>query len=135
MPDPADRIAQLAAALRPGGLLAIEDYERNTLRMLPTPPAWDAFLAADHAFFASQGGHASIAGLLPGYYARAGLTLVDDDADHQDRSPRLARLALAVGVLPRRDGSAGRARAGSGVPTRRGWRGPGSPPPSRPRRS
>ncbi len=77
MPDPAERIAQLAAALRPGGLLAIEDYERNTLRMLPTPPAWDAFLAADHAFFASQGGHASIAGLLPGYYARAGLTLVE----------------------------------------------------------
>jgi len=77
MPDPAERIAQLAAALRPGGVLAIEDYERNTLRMLPTPPAWEAFLAADHAFFASQGGHASIAGLLPGYYERAGLTLVD----------------------------------------------------------
>ena len=77
MPDPARRIAQLAAALRPGGLLAIEDYERNTLRMLPTPPAWDAFLAADHAFFASQGGHASVAGLLPGYYERAGLSLVD----------------------------------------------------------
>jgi SAM-dependent methyltransferase len=77
MPDPARRIAQLSAALKPGGLLAIEDYERNTLRMLPTPPAWDAFLAADHAFFASQGGHASIAGLLAGYYERAGLTVVN----------------------------------------------------------
>jgi SAM-dependent methyltransferase len=77
LPDPAARIQQLAAALRPGGLLAIEDYERNTLRMLPTPPAWDAFLAADHAYFASQGGHASIAGLLPGYYRQAGLTLVE----------------------------------------------------------
>jgi SAM-dependent methyltransferase len=77
VPDPAERIAQLAAALRPGGLLAIEDYERNTLRMLPTPSAWERFLAADHAFFASQGGHASIAGLLPGYYERAGLTLVE----------------------------------------------------------
>ena len=29
MPDPAERIAQLAAALRPGGVLAIEDYERE----------------------------------------------------------------------------------------------------------
>jgi SAM-dependent methyltransferase len=77
LPDPADRIAQLASALKPGGLLAIEDYERNTLRMLPTPASWDAFLAADHAFFASQGGHASIAGLLPGYYERAGLSVVD----------------------------------------------------------
>lgn len=77
MPDPADRIRQLAAALKPGGRLAIEDYERNTLRMLPTPPAWDAFLAADHAFFASQGGHASIAGLLPGFYERAGLAMAD----------------------------------------------------------
>jgi SAM-dependent methyltransferase len=77
MPDPAERIAQLAAALRPGGLLAIEDYERNTLRMLPTPTAWHAFLAADHAFFASQGGHASIAGLLPAHYEAAGLAVVD----------------------------------------------------------
>jgi SAM-dependent methyltransferase len=77
VPDPARRIAQLATALKPGGLLALQDYERNTLRMLPTPPAWDAFLAADHAFFASQGGHASIAGLLPGYYERAGLAVVD----------------------------------------------------------
>ena len=42
VPDPADRIAQLAAALKPGGLLAIEDYERNTLRMLPAPAPWDA---------------------------------------------------------------------------------------------
>jgi SAM-dependent methyltransferase len=77
MPDPGARIRQLAAALRPGGLVAIEDYERNTLRMLPTPPAWDRFLAADHAFFASQGGHASIAGLLPGYCEQAGLSVVE----------------------------------------------------------
>src|SRR6187455_2430999 len=65
LPDPAVHVRQLAAALAPGGVLAIEDYQRETLRMIPAPPAWEAFLAADRAFFESQGGHASIAGQLP----------------------------------------------------------------------
>lgn len=73
LPDPAARIRQLAAALRPGGVLVIEDYLRETLRMVPAPTDWEAFLAADRAFFASQGGHASIASELPRLMTRAGL--------------------------------------------------------------
>jgi len=77
LPDPAAHIRQLAAALRPGGMLAIEDYTRETLRMVPTPQEWDAFLSADRAFFGSQGGNASIAGELHRVYARAGLEMVE----------------------------------------------------------
>jgi len=77
LPDAAAHVRQLAAALAPGGALAIEDYQRETLRMIPTPPAWEAFLAADRAFFASQGGHASIAGQLPPLITRAGLRMVE----------------------------------------------------------
>jgi len=73
LPNPAAHVRQLAAALKPGGVLAIEDYQRETLRMIPTPDTWERFLAADRAFFESQGGHPSIAGQLHGLHARAGL--------------------------------------------------------------
>jgi len=77
LPDPAARVRQLAAALAPGGVLAIEDYQRETLRMIPPPAAWERFLAADRAFFESQGGDASIGARLPALYTAAGLDVVD----------------------------------------------------------
>lgn len=77
LPDPLRHVRQLVRALRPGGRLVVQDYQRETLRLLPTHPDWEAFLAADAAFFASQGGHASIGGLLPAHFERAGLTLGD----------------------------------------------------------
>jgi SAM-dependent methyltransferase len=77
LPDAAAHVRKLATALRPGGLLAVEDYCRETLLMVPTPPEWRDFIAADEAFFATQGGDASIAGHLPAMYRRAGLDLVD----------------------------------------------------------
>jgi SAM-dependent methyltransferase len=73
LPDPLGHIRTLATALRPGGLLAIEDYHRETLSMIPRPPEWHDFMAADAAFFATQGGNASIADLLPALYEQAGL--------------------------------------------------------------
>ena len=75
LPDPLARVRQLAAALRPGGVLAIEDYQRETLRMIPPPSTWERFLAADRAFFESQGGDASIGARLPALYKQAGLEL------------------------------------------------------------
>jgi SAM-dependent methyltransferase len=77
LPDPAAHVRQLAAALAPRGVLAIEDYQRETLRMIPAPPTWEAFLAADRDFFESQGGHASIAGELPTRFTHAGLRMVE----------------------------------------------------------
>jgi SAM-dependent methyltransferase len=77
LPDPAAHVRQLARALRPGGVLAVEDYQRETLRMLPRPEAWERFLAADRAFFESQGGDASIGARLPALFTAAGLELVD----------------------------------------------------------
>ena len=76
LPDPA-RTSAAGGGARPGGLLAIEDYQRETLRMIPPPPAWERFLAADRAFFETQGGDASIGARLPALFTRAGLTLVD----------------------------------------------------------
>lgn len=77
LPGPEQHVRQLVAALKPGGLLAIEDYRRETLSMIPCPPEFAAFLAADAAFFATQGGDASIAGRLPAMFEKAGLEVTD----------------------------------------------------------
>ncbi len=77
LPDPEAHLRKLAAALKPGGVLAIEDYCRGTLRRVPEPPHWDEFLQADLAFFASQGGDANIGARLPGLYERVGLDVID----------------------------------------------------------
>jgi SAM-dependent methyltransferase len=77
LPDPEAHVRQLAAALEPGGVLALEDYQRETFRMIPPPPTWERFLAADRAFFETQGGDASIGARLPALFKRAGLEVVD----------------------------------------------------------
>jgi SAM-dependent methyltransferase len=77
LPDPEAHVRKLAAALRPGGLLAIEDYHRETLDMVPRPTYWRSFLAADRKFFAAQGSDASIGSKLPALYAKAGLEIVE----------------------------------------------------------
>jgi SAM-dependent methyltransferase len=77
LPHPEAHLRKLVAALKPGGLLAIEDYCRETLRMAPEPSEWNHFLRADLTFFASQGGDANIGARLPTLYEQAGLSLVD----------------------------------------------------------
>jgi SAM-dependent methyltransferase len=77
LPDPEAHLRKLVAALKPGGVLAIEDYCRATLRFVPEPSEWEHFLTADLAFFASQGGDANIGAHLPRLYERAGLAVVD----------------------------------------------------------
>jgi SAM-dependent methyltransferase len=77
LPRPDTHVAKLARALKPGGILAVQDYHRETLMLVPQPKEWPDFMAADRAFFASQGGHASIGTLLPDLYRRAGLTVIE----------------------------------------------------------
>jgi SAM-dependent methyltransferase len=77
VPDPDAHIRKLARALKPGGTLAIQDYHRETMAMAPRPPEWNRFISADLAFFASQGGDASIGGRLPAMYRKAGLKVRD----------------------------------------------------------
>jgi SAM-dependent methyltransferase len=55
LPRPDGHVRKLARALRPGGLLALQDYHRETFALVPRPAEWANFMAADRAFFASQG--------------------------------------------------------------------------------
>jgi SAM-dependent methyltransferase len=77
LPNPGAHIRKLTRALKPGGLLAVQDYHRDTFALVPRPPEWFDFIVADRAFFASQGGDASIGSRLPDLYSAAGLDLAD----------------------------------------------------------
>lgn len=88
LPDPGAHIRRLARALKPGGRLAIQDYHRDTLMLVPRPPEWSDFMIADRAFFASQGGNVSIGPLLPRLYRGAGLRLIDTEITVKAGHPR-----------------------------------------------
>jgi SAM-dependent methyltransferase len=77
LPRPEAHVRRLVRALKPGGLLAVQDYHRETWALVPRPAEWWDFLAADRAFFASEGGDASIGGRLPQLFRRAGLERVE----------------------------------------------------------
>lgn len=73
LPEPDAHVRALARALRPGGVLAVQDYFRDTFTLIPRPADWEMLLAADYRFFASQGGDASIGTRLPLLVEQAGL--------------------------------------------------------------
>ena len=77
LPEPLRHLEILARALKPGGVLAIQDYLRGTFCLVPLPDDWSALVAADIAFFATEGGDASIGARLPALYGRVGLDVVE----------------------------------------------------------
>lgn len=77
LPDVLGHLRRLAAALKPGGILAVEDYHRDGIAMYPPISNWGVMVESDKAWFASQGGDLNIAGKLPGLYRKAGLKLVE----------------------------------------------------------
>ena len=46
LPEPQVHLKKLARALKPGGRLALQDYQRETLALMPRPREWPDFMAA-----------------------------------------------------------------------------------------
>jgi SAM-dependent methyltransferase len=87
LPDPAAHLAVLARALKPGGVIAVQDYFRDTFGLVPRPADWETLVAADHAFFASRGGDVNIGARLPSMFDAAGLEVVDITATTKTGQP------------------------------------------------
>ncbi len=73
LPDPGGMLVRLAAALAPGGRIAILDYNHEGLSLFPDSPGFRAVVRATRALYASRGGDLWIAGRLPGLLRAAGL--------------------------------------------------------------
>jgi SAM-dependent methyltransferase len=88
LPRPAAHLARLARALKPGGLIAVQDYHRETFALVPRPLEWANFMEADRRFFATEGGDVSIGGRLPDLYRATGLRTIDTVATIKTGRPR-----------------------------------------------
>ncbi|MDG1985807.1 MAG: methyltransferase domain-containing protein [Planctomycetota bacterium] len=68
-------LAKLWRALRPGGVLVIEDYNHEGVSVFPESAGFDAAIRATRAFYRGAGGDPWVAARLPGPLRRAGFAL------------------------------------------------------------
>ncbi len=74
-PDPAAVLRRLAAALRPGGLLAVQDYNHEGISVFPESEGFRAVVAATRRLYATRGGDPWVGARLPRLFREAGLSL------------------------------------------------------------
>jgi len=77
VPDAEGFLARLVPTLRPGGILAIQDYYYEGLSLFPRGGAFDGAADAVRSYYRSVGGDPYITGRLPSLFKRSGLELVD----------------------------------------------------------
>jgi SAM-dependent methyltransferase len=70
-------VAKLIPALRPGGVLAIQDYYYEGLSLFPRGGAFDGAADAVRTYYRSVGGDPYVTGRLPSLFKRLGLQLVE----------------------------------------------------------
>jgi SAM-dependent methyltransferase len=71
-------LAKLAALLRPGGYLAVEDYHNyDGLALYPRAPAFERLIRDARRWFRKAGGDLRVAGRLPAVLRRLGLRTVE----------------------------------------------------------
>jgi SAM-dependent methyltransferase len=75
LPDPGALVRHVARALRPGGVLAIQDYDHEGISLFPESAGFRAVVRATRALVASRGGNAFVAGDLPRHLRAAGLAV------------------------------------------------------------
>lgn len=104
LPDPRALVARLARSLRPGGLLAIQDYNHEGISLFPRSAGFDAVVRATRALYASGGGDVFVAARLPGDMRAAGLELVDYEAHVLCGGPSSPAFRWADAFFPHHSG-------------------------------
>ena len=75
--DPGGLVLRLARGLRPGGLLAVEDYNHEGVSLFPESPAFRRVIEATRRLYRSRGGDPWVATRLPALFRDAGLEPVE----------------------------------------------------------
>ena len=76
LPRPRLALERMLEHVRPGGLIVVQDYDYDGLRVTPGDPALDRLFEVMPEAYAQHGGDAWIATQLPRLYAELGIELV-----------------------------------------------------------
>jgi len=77
VPDPEKFLLRLFAALRPGGIIAIQDYYYEGLSLFPRGGGFDTMADYVRAYYATVSGDPYVTGRIPALFRKHGLRLVD----------------------------------------------------------
>lgn len=77
VPDAEKFLTKLISALRPGGVLAIQDYYYEGLSLFPRGGAFDRMADVVRAYYRSGGGDAYVTGRIPALFRKNGLRTID----------------------------------------------------------
>ncbi len=77
VPHPEPFLKPLLAALKPGGIVALQDYVHEGCSLFPEGGAWDSFPEMMRRWWRSGGGDPFVAARLPGVMRHLGLTVID----------------------------------------------------------
>ena len=75
VPDPEVFLKRLIASLRPGGIIALQDYYYEGLSLFPMGGAFDRMADAVRAYWRFGGGDPYVAGRIPAIYRKHGVKL------------------------------------------------------------
>ncbi len=117
--DPENFLTQLLPALRPGGVIAVQDYYYEGLSLFPRGGAFDRMPEVVRSYYASVGGDAYIAGKIPQMFRKHNLRLIDftptcltggADSDQMEWAHRFfvphIPLMVEKGIVPKQEGDA-----------------------------
>jgi SAM-dependent methyltransferase len=77
VPDPAKFLAKLLPALKPNGIIALQDYYYEGLSLYPRGGAFDGMSDVVRAHYRSGGGDAYVTGTLPTLFRKHGVKTID----------------------------------------------------------
>jgi len=76
-PDPAKFLLPLITSLKPGGIIAVQDYYYEGLSLWPTGGPFDGMADVVRTYYRAAGGDPYVTGKLPGIFRAHGIELVE----------------------------------------------------------